>query len=376
MINKIGYGCIIIMAGNVLISCNHPVQQQASKAIPVNVFVVHKEAAEYFDNYPGTVTALNTVELRADVSGYITGIFFQDGQYVERGQKLYEIDRQQYQAAYEQAQADLKVSEANLQEAQQDADRYEELNKKDAIAKQTLDHALSGLQSAKSQVAASQANVTRVATDLKYSQIYAPFSGTIGISQVKMGSLVSPGQTLLNTISSDDPIGVDFQIDETEIGRYTDLLQHAAANQVDSTFTIILPDGSVYPYPGKIALIDRAVDPETGTIRVRLLFPNKNNELKDGLNCEVRVENKSVGGAMLIPQEAMTEQMGEYFVYLVHADTVAQQKIEIGNNIKNMIIVKNGLELGDTIVTAGIQKLREGSAVQIGIMTGSGNNKP
>ena len=122
---------------------------------PVNVYVVKKESAVYYDEYPATVAALNQVDLRAQVTGYITGIYFKDGQHVTKGQKLYDIDRQQYQANYDQAIANLNVSKANLAKAQQDADRYNDLLKQDAIAKQVYDHAISDLQSAKMQVEAS-----------------------------------------------------------------------------------------------------------------------------------------------------------------------------------------------------------------------------
>ncbi len=173
----------------------------------VNVYVVKKESAVYYDEYPATVTALNQVDLRAQVTGYITGIYFKDGQHVSKGQKLYDIDRQQYQANYQQAVANLNVSKANLARAQQDADRYNDLLKQDAIARQVYDHAMSDLQSAKMQVAASESNARNVESNVKYSTIYSSFAGTIGISQVKMGALVTANQTLLNTISSEDPDG-------------------------------------------------------------------------------------------------------------------------------------------------------------------------
>lgn len=374
MKQNIKYGLFAVM-GFLIVSCNPVKKKNKVNKIPVNVYVVRKEKTTYYNEYPGTVTALNTVELRADVSGYITGIFFNDGQYVHKGQKLYEIDRQQYQAAYEQALADLQVSKANLEKARQDAQRYIQLNKQNAIAKQILDHALSDLQSAKSQVAASKANVNKVRTDLEYSRIYAPFNGTIGVSKVKMGSLVTPNQTLLNTISSDNPMAVDFYIDEKKISRYNKLLKEAKTDDADSTFTIVLPDGTVYPYPGKISLMGRAVDPQTGTILVRLLFPNKKFNLKDGMTCEVRVANTTPAGVILVPQDALTELMGETFVYVVKGDKVSQQKIITGHTIKNKVIVEHGLRPGEKIVTAGLQNLKQGAIVQYKLKPGIAGNQ-
>ncbi len=214
------------------------------------------------------------MEVRPQVAGYITGIFFKEGQHVEKGQKLYQIDQQQYRGAYEQSVAQLNSSEANLVKLQQDADRYEELGKQDAIAQQTVQHALADLEAAKKQVEAARANVSAMEVNLRYSTIYAPLSGTIGISAVKQGASVSPGATVLNTISSDNPIAVDVAVDETLIP-FIQKQNKQDLPPTDSTFTIKLADQTIYPFPGKIFIVDRAVDPQTATIKVRFLFPNK-----------------------------------------------------------------------------------------------------
>ncbi len=339
-------------------------KQQAPPPVSVTVYKVLEGTATYYDEYPATVSALNEVELRPQVAGYITGIFFKDGQHVIKGQKLYSIDQQQYRGSYEQSVANLNVAKANLARAQQDADRYTELAKQDAIATQTLDHALAELQASKMQVEAAKANVSSVSTNLRYSLIYSPLSGTIGISQVKLGAAVSPGQIVLNTVSSDDPLAVDFAVQEKDINRFMQLQQKQ--NKNDTTFTIILPDGTVYSHPGTINLIDRAVDPQTGTIKTRLVFPNKNKILKPGMSCTVKVLNNSSAQSVLIPNKALTEQLGEYFIYIIKdSNKVSQRKIVPGTQIGNNIIVKNGLSRGETIVVQGVQNLREGSLIKI-----------
>ena len=224
--------------------------------------------------------------VRPQVAGYITGIFFTEGQHVEKGQKIYSIDQQQYLGAYDQAVAQLNVSQANLEKAQQDADRYVELGKEDAVAQQIVQHALADLQSAKKQVDAAKANVSAVQVNLRYSTIYAPLSGTIGISQVKAGAAVYPGTTIMNTISSDNPIAVDVALDETLIPFIEKESRKDQKQKFDSIFTLTLPDQSKYPYPGKIFILDRAVDPQTGTIKVRLLFDNPEKVLKVGMSVE------------------------------------------------------------------------------------------
>ncbi|MCL5027860.1 MAG: efflux RND transporter periplasmic adaptor subunit [Bacteroidetes bacterium] len=348
-----------------IISCsNNKGAQQKFPPTPVVAYQIKPEKAFYYDEYPATVTALNQVEIRPEVSGYITDIYFNDGQQISKGSKLYSIDQQQYKAAYEQAVANLNAAKANLLKAQQDNDRYNELAKNDAIAKQVLQHAQADLDAAKNQVAAAQANVNFVQTNFRNSTIYAPFNGTIGISQVKLGSAVTAGQTLMNTISSNNPMAVDFEIDESQIARFNKL-QNKKTNDKDSTFTLQLPDLSIYPYYGKLILLDRAVDPQTGTLRVRLVFPNPNNLLKPGLTCNVRVLNTTQANSIIIPFKAVIEQMGEYFVYVIKNGKVSQQRINIGMNIFGNVIVKDGLNVGDLIVTEGVQKLKDNSPVVI-----------
>jgi RND family efflux transporter MFP subunit len=339
-------------------------QQQAPPPVAVNIDTVNTTSATYYDEYPATINALDQVDIHAQVSGYITGIYFKDGQRVTKGQKLYSIDQQQYAGAYNQAVANLNVSKANLVKAQKNADRYLELQKNDAIASQTVDNALADLDAAKMQVTAAQANVSAVQTNLRYSTIYAPLSGTIGISQVKIGSAVTPGATVLNTISQNNPLAIDFAVDEKQIPRFAKL-EAEGTKPSDSVFTISLPDGSIYNQPGKISLLDRAVDPQTGTIRARLEFSNPQNILKPGMTCNVRIKTSDTN-TILIPSKAITEQMGEYFVFVVgDSNKVSQTKIVTGIRINDNTVVKDGLQPNAIIVTDGIQKLKEGSVVSI-----------
>jgi len=204
----------------------------------------------------------------------------------------------------------------------------------------------------------------RTKTDFDYSLIIAPFDGTIGFSQVKMGALVTPGQTLLNTVSSDDSMGVDFEVSETEFIRFAKL-DDGQLQPGDSTFRIILPDNSKYAYPGKLSVIDRAVDPKTGTIRVRITVPNKEKTLKPGMSCKVNVLNTSSGRQILVPFKAVMEQLSEYFVFVVNNNKVSQVKIQPGPRVFSDIVVLGGLEGGETIVLDGIQKLTDGSAITV-----------
>ena len=337
----------------------------APPPVPVAVYEAKEQKASYADEYPGTITALNEVEIRPQVSGYITGIYFKDGQHITKGMKLYSIDQQQYQAAVDQQIANLNVAKANLAKTEQDAQRYNELAKQDAIARQVVEHAQADLAASKMQVSAAMANVRNVSTALKYSTIYSPLTGTIGISQVKLGAAVAPGNVVLNTVSADNPMAVDFAVDEKQISRFAQLKPNGK-NSNDSTFKIVLPDQTVYPYPGHISFIDRAVDPQTGTIKARLIFPNNEKILKPGLNCNVRVKNNIDVEKILIPYKAVVEQMGEYFVYVINGDSATQRKITLGNRINDKVIVNDGLQPNEQVAIEGVQKLKEGAKVKVG----------
>ena len=337
---------------------------QAPPPAAVNVYIVQPGNATYYEMYPATVTPLNQVDIKPQISGNIVGIFFKDGQYVHKGQRLYEIDQQQYKAAYDQAVANVDVSKSNLAKAQQDADRYTDLAKQDAIAKQTLDHQLADLETAKRQVEAAKANVASVQTNLKYSVISAPFDGTIGISQVKVGTSVY-AQTLLNTVSTEDPMAVDIAIDQVEIPFFTTMLDKMPSDK-DSIFTVVMPDNSIYPYQGHLILLDRAVDPQTGTIKARLVFPNAKKLLKAGITTNIRVKHAAGENSLLIPYKSVVEQLGEYFVYIVSDNKALQKKVSLGTKINDKIVVKSGIQQGDSLVTDGVQKLRDSVAVRVG----------
>ncbi|UPK71569.1 efflux RND transporter periplasmic adaptor subunit [Chitinophaga filiformis] len=347
-----------------LASCKGPAQKTAMVLPPTPVSVVPAAmgTAVYYDKYPATVVALNQVELRAQVSGYITGIFFKEGEVVQKGKPLYEIDRRKYEAAYRQAEASISQAKANLTKAQKDADRYHKLAEQDAIARQTLDNADAALDVSRSQLAAAEAALLAARTDLDYSIIKAPFTGRIGISQVKLGAQVSAGTTLLNTMSSENPIAVDFVVNENDIPRFS-ALQGKAVSAGDSTFRLQLPNGKQYDEPGRIAVIDRGVDNLTATIKVRIEFNNPKGELKEGMSGVMNVLNDQSGERVIIPYKSVIEQMGEFFVFIAK-DTVAEQrKIHLGPRLRDRIVVMDGVQQGELIVTEGLNRLRDGGKI-------------
>jgi len=345
-------------------SCGKPQKGGPAAMPPTPVYLADAKTAEavYYDKYQGLVVSVNTVELRSQVPGFVTGIFFKEGDVVQKGKVLYEIDKRKYQAAFDQAKANVLSAEANLVKAQKDIDRYNMLLKSDAIARQTVDQAQATYETNKSQVAVAKAAVASAKTDLSYATISAPFTGRIGISQVKLGTQVSPGSTLLNTISSEHPIGVDVVINEQDINRFYELQKH----NTDSTFKLQLSDGTTYNQAGKVRAIDRGVNAQTGTIKVRIEFSNNNDVLKDGMSCVLKVLNSQSGNRLQIPFKAITEQMGEFFVFTAQ-DTIAKQiKVKLGPRIGLNVVVMDGLKQGDKVITDGFQRLRDGGKITLG----------
>jgi membrane fusion protein (multidrug efflux system) len=383
---------LVLISALALFSCEHK-QTPPTPPVPVNLMTAKATTVLYYDKYPATTIALKQVGLYAQVTGYITAINFTEGTHVRKGQVLYTLDTRLYQASVDQARANLRVDSGNLKQQQQDADRYVYLAKHNAVATQLVDHQLIALQNAKDSIIAAQQALKTALTNLTYSNIYAPFDGTIGISQVRVGNLVSPGTTLINTISTDDPMAVDFYIAEAQLPHFEDLQLHKQKS-IDSLFTIQLPNGQVYSQLGKIAIIDRAVDPQTGTIDVRLAFPNPQFLLRPGMSCVVRVHNQDAAPQIVVPSRAVVEQMGEYFLYLAKdtvlkahsadsagkkdtdsagkkgTDTVEtpklrafQVKVQLGQTIGPNVIVKSGIKEGDRVIVDGVQAIHEGSQI-------------
>jgi len=354
--------------------------------VPVNLLAVRSQPVVYFDRFPATTVALSQVNLLAQVQGYVTGINFKEGTHVRKGQILYELDKRIYEANERQADANLKVAQGNLVQAKQDADRYTYLNDNNAVARQLYDHAIIALDNAKSQVHAAEEALKTAKANLVYATITAPFDGTIGLSQVKLGDFLNPGTTILNTISTDDPMAVDFLVNEKQLP-YFEKLQSDKELQTDSLFTLIMPDNTVFPISGKISVIDRAVDPQTGSIKVRLVYQNPGFKMRAGMSCVVKVRNQETTPQMVIPNKAIVEQMGEYFVYIVKdtammpkVDTTAkdykpaspvpgkyafQKKVKLGATIDPMVIVKSGISEGEQIVVDGLQSLHDGTRVAL-----------
>lgn len=335
-------------------------QAQAEKVVPVSFGVASHEIVTGTISYPATVKPLNEADLFAEVSGYITKIYVSDGAVVSQGQALYEIDGTRYNAAVQQAKASLQVQQTELERLKRDLARYQTLADKDAIAKQVFDNAKSSVAAAQAQVESARAALVTANTNLSRSTIRAAFSGTIGISQVRLGALVNPGTTLLNTLSSTSPIAVEFQVNEKDITKFTKL----QSSHSSSDLSLLLPDGSTYEGKGTITTIDRAVDPATGTIKVRATFPNNSNTLRAGMNITMNVSSTSATEEVVVPYKAIFEQLGVFNLYAVNDSSKAEiRQVKLGIKAGDKIVIKEGVKDGEKIIVDGTMNVQNGVKV-------------
>lgn len=344
-----------------------PVPQAPS----VQVAPVLQQTVSIYGEYVGQTESPQTVEIRARIEGFLEKINFEEGAEVKEGQLLLVIDPRQYKAELEKAKAQLQRDEASLVKARQDAARFRSLHAKDAVSTSQLEKAIAREQEEVSQVAADRQVVEEAKLKLSYTTIYSPLSGRIGRVQVKIGSLVGKGEpTLLATISKVDPIWVNASISERE---YLEAVKYyRQRGETDSSaparripIRMILADDSIYPHEGRVNFVDRTVDPKTGTLPIRIEFPNPERTLRPGQFARLRAEIEVRENALLVPQKAVQELQGLQRAVVVDTGNAARFRlVKLGPRVGDLWVVEDGLRSGERVVVEGLQKVQDGLVVQ------------
>lgn len=313
----------------------------------------------------GTLEGSVNAQIRAQVTGYLLSQNYKEGTEVKKGQALFEIDPRPFEATLGQAQAKLAQDEAQLHKTQLDVERYTPLAKEQAISQEDLDNAVQANLAAKAQVVADRAAITNAEINLNFTKIISPIRGVAGIALAQIGDLVGPNGNVLTTVSTIDPIRVYFPVSEDSYLRFwRQLLDPENANRDQLKLQLILSDGSTYPYAGKFYIADRQVNATTGTLQIGGLFPNPNLLLRPGQYARVRAQTETVTNVFLIPQRAVTELQGTAQVSVVGADNKSHVKpVTIGQTVGPNIIIEKGLAPGDRLVVEGVDKAKEGMAV-------------
>jgi len=336
----------------------------------VGVVTVQPERVTLTRELPGRTSAYLVAEIRPQVNGIIQKRLFAEGADVSAGDLLYQIDPAQYQAAHEQAVAALALTEANLPAARSRAERLAGLVAINAVGRQDYDEAVAARSRAEASVAAGRAAVASARINLDYTPLRAPISGRIGKSNVTVGALVAAYQPVpLAVIQQLDPIYVDVPEASAEVLR---LRRRAAgtgsatAGETQRAVRLLLEDGTEYPPAGTLAFRDVTVDPTTGSVTLRMVFPNPDHTLLPGMYVRAVVEEGSDDRALLAPQQGVSRDVkGQAYAWVVSGEeTVEQRPIDVDRAIGDRWLVTRGLAAGDRVIVDGLQKVRPGDVVR------------
>ncbi len=314
----------------------------------------------------GTLDGSVNAAIRPKVEGYLRRQLYKEGQYVKPGDPLFEIDPRQSRAALEQANGALGQAEAQLAKATRDVERFTPLVTERAISQQELDDALSAQRNAKAAVDSARAVVDQASLNLGWTKVASPIDGIVGIAKAQVGDLVNT-QTLMTTVSTVDPIQVNYGISEREYMRFAQRINRPnyATTRQGPLLDLVLDDGSIFPQKGQAVLVDREVNQRTGTMTIKGIFPNPGNILRPGQYGKVRAALEVKTGALLVPQRAVTELQGGFRVAVVGADGKADiRAVEPGERVGSLWIIDKGLKAGENVVVAGLQFVRPGMAVK------------
>jgi len=368
----------------------------------VEVTPVQRKDIPVYREWIGTLDGMGNAAIRAQVTGYLLSQNYSEGSFVRKGQLLFEIDPRPFQAAVDQArgqlaqangqvaqakaqlldaQARLVSAEANQGRTQLDVNRYIPLAQQQAITQQEFDNATQNNLSAKAQVEAAKAQtetakaqiqaanaaveaakaaVESAQVNLGFTRLTSPIDGIAGIAQIQIGNLVSPTTNAITTVSTVDPIKVNFAVSDQEYLQFRRLDTPMKLLELE----LVLSDGTVYPHKGKFGFADRQVSENTGAIQMIGLFPNPGNILRPGQYGKVRAATATIHGALLVPQPAVSELQGGYEVAVLDsANKVSVETVKVGDRVGSMWVIREGLKPGQRVVVEGVQKAVAGKTV-------------
>jgi membrane fusion protein (multidrug efflux system) len=329
----------------------------------VDVMSVIQRDVPIYSEWVGSLDGDVNATIRPQVTGYLVKQNYREGDAVKKGQTLFEIDPRTFQAAVEQAAAARSRQKALHDTAVANLARIKPLAEKNAVSQKDLDDATGQELSARAALDQATAALDTAKLNLDFTRITSPINGIAGIAKAQIGDLLSPSATAeLTTVSTVDPIKVYVNISEREYLKFSGRYTQGKAEQVP--LEMILVDGSVYPKPGRFTLLNRQVDPTTGTFKVAGLFPNPDSRLRPGQFAKIRATTEVQKGALLVPQRAVSEVQGKYLIAVVGAgNKVEMRLVKPGERIGSDWIITEGLKPGEKIIVEGTQKVRDGAVV-------------
>ena len=333
----------------------------------VEVTTVTQADVPIYHDWIGVLEGFVNAHIRAQVAGYLISQNYKEGDPIKKGDLLFEIDPRPFQAALDQAKAQLAQAEAKQGKSELDVKRYAPLVKDKAISQEEYDDAVQANLEAQAAVVAAKAQVEQAQLNVGFTKIVSPINGMASIANGQIGDLVGPNTGELTTVSQVDPIKVYYSVTEQAYINFTKLFttesdRYAQLGKLE--IELLLANGEVYPLKGRIYAADRQVSPTTGALRVAALFPNPNAALRPGQFGRIRVKFDLAKNALLVPQKAVSELQGSYQVAVVEPDNkVHIQPVRVGERSGTLWAIQEGLKPGQRVVVEGLQKVKEGTLV-------------
>jgi membrane fusion protein (multidrug efflux system) len=367
-----------------LFACSE--EQKAPAPPPPEISVIETKAEDVplFLEFVGQTSGLKDITIRARVEGFLEGVHFKEGSWIKKGDLLYTLESQPFEEKVATRMSGVAEVKTILAKNKGDLDRIEPLAKINAVSKSDLDAAQAAYDASLSSLEAAKANLRAAKIELSYTKISSPINGIIGKTKAKVVDFVGkdPSPVILNTVSEVDTILVTFFITETqylEFNRHKAKVGSKQPDDGEAKFELILIDGSLYGYNGKLDFVDREVDTTTGAMLVQASFPNPDRLLRPGQFTRVRIKMQVVIDAILIPQRCVMEIQGLYNVFVVDSNNKIEiREIQVGTKVGSSWMITEGLKPGEKVVYEGLQKVRDGVTVNPTIAdiksTGQGNN--
>jgi RND family efflux transporter MFP subunit len=350
-----------------LAGCSRGVTATPAAAAPppsVTVATVVSRQISDFDEFTGRFEAVERVEIRPRVSGYIASVNFTEGREVAKGELLFVIDPRPYEAALKQAQAQLEQARSQLTLATSEQDRADKLLAAHAISREELESREAALTQAHANVAGAQAAVDTAALNVSFTRVIAPISGVVSRAEITSGNLVTSGQTLLTTVVSVDPIYVSFQAEEQGFLNFMNYARKGGEADATHPVFVGLANEEGYRHQGAIAFVDNEIEAATGTVRVRGRLANPNREFTPGMFARIKVIGTKSFPALLVNETAVGTDQGLKYVLRVGRDnTIEYREVKLGPVVDGLQVVREGLNVGDTIVVNGLQHVRPGMTI-------------
>ncbi|ELB2908360.1 multidrug efflux RND transporter periplasmic adaptor subunit VmeY [Vibrio sp. 2art] len=344
---------------------NAQTKGQAPLVVTQDVTVIDYQPSK---SYIGRIEAVEDTNITAQISGYLKARHFEEGQMVEKGQLLYSIEPFSFEAQVASAKAALAQAKAALKKAELDHTRGKNLLPRGSISQSEFDALTAALLGARAELEAANAQLKLAEVNLSYTQIRAPFSGRISDTKVSTGDLVSPSSGVLTTLVSLDPVHTSFSVSERErLAMGMDQVKgdgSAESNRVE--VQLELENGQFFEHLGKLDFLGNRIDTKTGTIAMRALVPNPDQKLLPGQHIKVNLRDKNTKDVIVIPRRAVqTDLEGDFVMVMAEGNVAERRNVELGPQVEQGIIIREGLDQEDTVITQGLQRVRNGVEVRL-----------